>query len=198
MGRAAQISAKEGGHRRVSPALVAVLASTLVLSFAWATAHFELTCPSWVTWQERSLTCDLDGDGSTEHIKLQGRKVDVTGEDGRSIYVSDHAWRVSDVLAADVTGNGANELVMLVWRRGNYGTSRPFWDTGIDLRMTQHLYVMGLRDGTMRPVWMSHELGDGLQLAQVICPAPGQIEMVTRQGERSTWEWNYFGFWRDI
>ena len=32
---------------------------------------------------------------------------------------------------------------MLVWRRGNYGTSRPFWDTGIDLRMTQHLYVMG-------------------------------------------------------
>ena len=182
----------------MSPALVVALACVAALCLGAAVVRFDLVCPSWVRWQERTIPCDLDGDGSPETVRLQGRRVAVSGASGSDIYLSDRAWRVADVLVGDVTGDGLDDLAMIVWRRGNYGTSRPFWDTGIDLRMTQHLYVMGLREGTMHPVWMSHELGDDLQVESVSCPAPGQVELVTRQGARSTWEWNTFGFWRDV
>ena len=112
---------------------------------------------------------------------------------GQNLYVSKKGV-LQRIFQYDVNGDGLPELVMLVWRRGNYGSSRPFWETGTDLRMTQHLYVIGLRNGTMRPVWMSHELGHGLRVARMRAEGGNRLVLTDVEGRTSVWEWDYFGF----
>lgn len=172
-----------------------ILACVALACVATACAvRLGLTAPSWVSWQNRALSCDLDADGSPEELTLAGQRVLVRDADGRLLYESDGAWRVSDALVADVARDGKPELVMLLWRRGNYGNSKPFWESGIDLRMTEHIYVMGLEDGAMQPVWMGHELGEGLKVSQMEATEDGLLELTTTDGQTSTWEWDYFGF----
>ena len=171
------------------------IALALLAAAVPAARHVGLLVPSWVRWQERSIAADLDDDGQAEQVVLRGRRVRVLAADGSELWASDRAWQVSEALVADADADGRDELVMLAWRHGNYGTSRPFWETGPDWRHTQHLYVMGLREGTMRPVWMSHELGEALQVVAVESGEPGEVVLVTREGSRSTWRWEGFGFW---
>lgn len=151
-----------------------------------------LFLPRWVSWESGTQQADLDLDGTDETVELANRAVRVCGADGSELYMTPAAWRVSQVTVADATGDGLPELLMLVWRRGNYGSSRPFWDTGLDLRMTQHLYVMGLRDGAVMPVWMSHELGEEVVRAEV---SPSRTLVLTaRDGSVTQWVWEGFGF----
>lgn len=171
----------------------ACVAVVLAMAVACAARH-ELSVPSWASWQTRTLSCDLDANGTDEELTLAERMVRVSDASGQVLYESDAAWRVSDVLVTDVTRDGRPELVMLLWRRGNYGNSKPFWEDGIDLRMTQHIYVMGLEDGAIRPVWMGHELGEGLKVARIEATEDGLLGLVTTDGDKSTWEWDYFGF----
>ena len=37
--------------------------------------------------------------------------------------------RVQDALTADMDRDGEAELLLLTWRQGRYGESRPFWVT---------------------------------------------------------------------
>lgn len=172
-----------------------ILACVALACVAAACAvRLGLTVPTWVSWQNRTLSCDLDADGFPEELTLAGQRVLVRDADGRLLYESDGAWRVSDALVTDVTRDGRPELVMLLWRRGNYGNSRPFWESGIDPRMTQHVYVMGLEGDAMQPVWMGHELGEGLKVSQMKATEDGLLELTTTDGQTSTWEWDYFGF----
>lgn len=181
--------------RGASWGLRVLVCASAICAVAYLCARgLGLTAPSWVAWQQRTVSCDLDGDGAGETLSLARRTVRVTGADGTTLYESDGTWRVSDVLAADVTGDGHPELVMLLWRRGNYGNSKPFWEHGLDLRMTQHIYVMRLEDGSMKPVWMGHELGDGLKVATIEATEDGLLELTTTDGTKGTWEWDYFGF----
>ena len=151
-----------------------------------------LFLPRWVNWENGVQQVDLDLDGLTETVELASRSLRVRGPDGGELYATPDSWRVSQVTVADATGDGMPELLMLVWRRGNYGTSRPFWDTGFDLRMTQHLYVMGLRDGAVVPVWMSHELGEEVARAEV--SPSGVLVLTARDGSVTQWVWEGFGF----
>ena len=183
------------GHGRLKErgAVVACLVCAL-LAAAFLARRLELVTPPWVAWESGTLACDLDGDGTEERISFGGGRLSVCDGTGRALFSSEGGWKVSDALADDVNGDGLPELVMLVWRRGNYGSSRPFWETGTDLRMTQHLYAMGLRDGTMRPVWMSHELGHGLRVARMRAEGGNRLVLTDVEGRTSVWEWDYFGF----
>ncbi|MBQ1840221.1 MAG: VCBS repeat-containing protein [Atopobiaceae bacterium] len=188
-------SAGTSEHRRSFSWGLRILACVALACVAVACAvRLGLTVPTWVSWQNRTLSCDLDADGTDEVITLERRRVQVISADGAPLYESDGAWRVSDALVADVTRDGRPELVMLLWRRGNYGNSRPFWERGMDLRMTQHVYVVGLEDGAMQPVWMGHELGEGLKVSQMGATEDGLLELTTMDGQTSVWEWDYFGF----
>ncbi len=187
--------AETSEHRRSFSWRLRILACVALACVAAACAvRLGLTAPTWVSWQNRTLSCDFDADGSPEELTLAGQRVLVHDADGTTLYESDRAWRVSDALAADVTRDGRPELVMLLWRRGNYGNSRPFWESGTDLRMTQHVYVMGLEGGAMQPVWMGHELGEGLKVSRMGATEDGLLELTTTDGRTSTWVWDYFGF----
>jgi hypothetical protein len=151
----------------------------------------ELVIPRWVEWNDRSCLSDLDRDGLDERVALSGRTLVVTKRDESELYRSPAAWKVSDLQVGDVDRDGLPDLVALVWRRGNYGSSRPFWDKDTDLRMTEHLYVMSLRNGIITPTFMSHELG--APVAGILCEDGGTVVLTTTDGSETRWVWEGFG-----
>ena len=189
-GDAAQARGKPRAHLGLK--VVACAVALAVCCAVAAASAMGLFLPRWVNWENGVQQVDLDLDGLTETVELASRSLRVRGPDGGELYATPDSWRVSQVTVADATGDGMPELLMLVWRRGNYGTSRPFWDTGFDLRMTQHLYVMGLRDGAVVPVWMSHELGEEVARAEV--SPSGVLVLTARDGSVTQWVWEGFGF----
>ena len=180
--------------RPVARYLAAALAAVAVVVVVGllAARHFQLLVPAWVVWDEGIWTVDLDGDGADECVDLTQRSCMVRDAGGTKLYTSDPSWQVSQVCLGDVDRDGLPELVMLTWRRGNYGTSRPFWDTDADLRMTEHLFVLTMRDGFVRQRWMGHELG--APVVRVDFEAPGALLLTTTDGARARWTWDYFGF----
>lgn len=173
----------------LSLVLVAALAGVVVLL---ALDPLQLRVPHWVAWHTGSYTTDLAAGGDAEIVTLADRSVIVRSYDGTTLYQTPSEWQVSDARTCDVTGDGTSELLMLVWRRGNYGSSRPFWETGRDLRMTEHLYVFGMRDGVLVPVWMGHELGRSVTEVRTI--DEGTVTLVERDGGTTAWTWDGFGF----
>ena len=85
----------------------------------------------------------------TVQTELGGRPYTLTLENGAfavqdgatTLWRSETALRVQDFLTLDIDRDGETELVLLVWRRGNYGPSKPFWVRRNDTNWSQHLFI---------------------------------------------------------
>lgn len=176
-------------RRAVRLALAA--AALLALSIALA-VRMGLFVPSWAEFRTNYWEADLDSNGTKETIELRDRRLYVGGSAVQR-YETPSSWQVMDALVCDVDGDGKQELATLVWRRGNYGSSRPFWDTGFDPRMTEHLYLLCLRDGQMEPFWMGHDLGREVTSFS-FDPKTRALALSERNGTGTTWVWEHFGF----
>jgi poly-gamma-glutamate capsule biosynthesis protein CapA/YwtB (metallophosphatase superfamily) len=171
--------------------------------------------PAWTTFREVELEADVDADGVPELLRLRGRRLLVTKGD-RTLLGTDANWQVSDVLVADFDADGVAEVAALLWKRGSYGSSRPFWEvaaSGVadagsgaadagnpDDALSQHLFVYRWREGGLRPLWMSSRLGvDARCVGVVPPPADGsggrpRLRVISREGRVTEWEWLSWGF----
>ncbi len=86
--------------------------------------------PAWVTFREVELEADVDADGVPELLRLRGRRLLVAKGD-RTLLETDADWQVSDALVADFDDDGVVEVAALLWKRGSYGSSRPFWEVAV-------------------------------------------------------------------
>lgn len=149
--------------------------------------------PSWVEWQERSSDADADGDGVPDELVLADRRLRIEASQGGSC-ASPEGWQVQDAFVVDIDRDGAPEVLTVVWQKGNYGTSRPFWvaEGEGDDEWSQHLFVHRLEDGELVPVWMSSKLG--IEVAHVSLDGDQRLHTELRGGEELVWEWDGWGF----
>ena len=78
------------------------------------------------------------------------------------VWRSDWDWSVQDFCLADLDGDGEDELVLLVWKRGSYGPHRPFWVSHNDICLEQHVFVYKRepeRASQIRALFMSSSVG---------------------------------------
>ena len=182
------------GRPRLKVLAFAAVALVLFGALAWRLYLAGAFLPSWATWETRTLTIDLTGDGADEVVQLADKRLRVRSEDTASEAVmSDASWLVQDVLACDVDYDGTTELVAVVWRRGLYGDELPFWVERNDTGFSQHVFVLRY-DGKLVPEWMSSE--DGVDIAQVSADETGALRIVEPSGDESTWVWDSWGFVR--
>lgn len=179
--------ARRGRHVALGVALAVV--ALVALGAAWWRGAF---LPRWVTWEEREIVCDLDGDGMDDLVVLEGRQV--MAQVGDIAWLTGDRWQVSDAWVADVTRDGTPEVVLLMWRHGSYGNSRPFWETGADLAFVQHLCVTRWEAGALQPVWESSDLG--FEAASLSVDDDGLVHLVQRDGADTVWMWPGWGFER--
>ena len=58
----------------------------------------------------------------------------------------------------DINGDGFDELGASVWRKANFGSSKPFWVEVNDTSYKNHFYVYEKKNGSFKPLWMSSNL----------------------------------------
>lgn len=148
--------------------------------------------PVWISWETAQIPCQPDA-GEPEEIVLKRRTVTVFDQ-GEAVWQSDREIRVQDVLWGDIDHDGANELMLLCWKRGRYGDSRPFWVTEDEKTWSQHIYLYDWTDGEIRPIWMASEIG--MDVVQWSFDETDRLVITDRSGEQSAWDWISWGLSR--
>lgn len=100
---------------------------------------------------------DLDGDGITEEYSLVDHCLTVR-EGEEELWQSPRDWRVDYFVLGDVNNDGMINMVMTLWKKGSFGSVKPFWLTGEDADYKNHLFVYRLKNKTMKQVWCSSDL----------------------------------------
>ena len=78
--------------------------------------------PGWISWQEKQLPRQ-----SGQPALMLRDKALWAELDGEWTRQTGPELLVQDVLRCDIDRDGAPELLLLCWKRGRYGQSRPFW-----------------------------------------------------------------------
>lgn len=94
----------------------------------------------------------------------------------------------------DIDRDGRTELLLLVWRRGNYGPSKPFWVKRNDTRWSQHIFIYDRQDGSFMPQWMSSQLRP--KVARWAAESTDELFILTPDGDETLWQWGQWGLVR--
>lgn len=177
--------------RRAAPWLAAGLAVLLLLC-GWAARGGLL--PDW--WRERTQRADLTGDGAAETLALRARALTVADASGGIVWETEPGWLAQDFLVGDIDRDGAPELLVLVWKRGSYGPSRPFWVERDEARFSQHIFIYrwDAAAAALRPLWMASALRP--RVKSWAMAADGTLDITTEADEPTRWAWRGWGLER--
>ena len=194
-----------GNKKRIIAVLSAAAAvMVLIVVLAYGRKHGWFL-PRWAVWND--VVCMEDAHTGMK-IRLNHRTVSVESG-GNLIWTSDAGVKVQDIQISDIDADGKTELLLLCWKIGRYGRSRPFWVKEDETGWSQHLFVYQLDTDKVTSQWMSSYIGvDVTEMAVEALPdspagdgaepaAAGEMIVFTDpEGEVSRWFWNSWGFTR--
>lgn len=163
-----------------------------VLAAAAAAAcllHRALLPPLWVRWQTAERTAS-DDNAQRIVLTLEKKRVQVM-QNGENLWQSDHGVLVQDMLWCDIDHDGEEELMLLCWRRGRYGPSRPFWVTEDEKGWSQHIFIYDWTGQDMKPIWMASDIG--LDAVSWRFDEKERLVITGRDGAESRWDWISWG-----
>ena len=170
---------------------IAIIAAVIVIITAFILLWWYCAfLPSWIKW--KTFSTDY-GEG---FIKLDGKHLCIydRSDDDTAVWRSKDDMAVQSVIIKDIDRDGFEELIMLVWKHGNYGEHRPFWVKNNDIALNQHIFIYKYdksREMRLRPVWMSSQLE-----YEVLSIASGEADtliVTDRQNRSRVWRWEGFG-----
>ena len=166
--------------------LILVIVILVILGAAAILLRQGYLLPVWVAWSEKSI------DSKTEDLKieLKNRGVSVV-KDQKTVWKTERGIYVQDVLWEDIDHDGSNELMILCWKRGRYGDSRPFWVENDEKNWSQHIFLYDWSGETMRPIWMASDLG--MEVEAWSFTNHTRLLLTDREGNRSAWDWISWG-----
>lgn len=174
--------------------------------------------PRWITWENETFW-----DASRQYeVILTHKKVDVRLS-GDVVWTSPKDLRVHQALSCDIDHDGQDELVLLCWRIGRYGKSKPFWVEENERKWSQHIAVYEYNEGNVRPKWMSsyigfdvEEIAGGNRAAYVRAAGDevseheregsqtagqrlqNRLFLTDREGKVTCWFWDSWGFTKEM
>lgn len=178
-----------------------ILLATAVLSIVAAVVFMfwwkGVLRPSWIEWNQKSLTF------REFQVELDKRAVSVYREGTTAfdrVWKSKWEWSVQDALVFDVDCDGSDELILLVWKRGSYGDHMPFWETGNDVNLKQHIFIYTYDEeyDRVKPIWMSSEIAYDIKSFEE--GAKNSLIVNKLSGESDAWIWDEWGlkYWCDL
>jgi len=150
---------------------------------------------------------DLNNDGILENYKLENGRIIVT-QSGTELWRSKTEWWIDSFVFADATHDGKSNLVLSLWKSGNYGSSQPFWEEENDSSVKNHLFVLEY-DDLFKMVWGSSNLSvpnckfifsdinnDNLQELLVI-EGEYKDDFSCSGKYLAVWKWQEWGFYNE-
>lgn len=173
---------------RAKLAKIIVITLLLACALGWVGSS-RVLLPFLAGCTEQSVLKDMDHDGSPELYELKNRHLNVY-ENNELVWQSDENWMVQSFVLADVNHDGVEDLLMAVWKQGNYGPDKPFWILRDDRRFSNHLFLYNLRQDQIKPLWMSSALDRPISnLGIADLNNDGENELLVQEGSYSIWGW---------
>ena len=139
----------------------------------------------------RSEVIELDDKSLT--LVLAENSVSVR-DGSHLLWQTESSLHIQDFLTLDIDRDGQTELMLLAWRRGNYGSSRPFWVERNDTRWSQHIFIYKWQGDAPVPQWMSSRLRP--EVDAWAARDGSQLFILTPEGEQTLWQWGNWGLVR--
>ncbi len=155
--------------------------------------------------RSQTLSADLNGDGKNEQYILERGQLKVSQAD-KLIWQTDDQWWVDSFFLADSDNNGVVELNISLWKKGRFGSSKPFWIEDDQQTFSNHFFVYKLVGSEMKMVWGSSDLKSPNCSFEIYdYDQDGKNELVVIEGVSkwyshcvgthfATWRWNGWGF----
>lgn len=154
--------------------------------------------PKWVKWESGTyyaspVFCQ---------IELTHKSVSIL-HDGDVIWTSPDEVKVQQVLSCDIDGDEDDELVLLCWKKGRFGSYKPFWVEKDAPVWSQHVFVYEYEAGEIVPKWMSSylgqnvshiEAGEGKGKEGAESAFPIRLLLTDTEGLITSWIWDSWGF----
>lgn len=168
--------------------IAAVLCAGAILYILWHSGFF---LPHWIIWDEYSFGTE-DGQYG---ISLAQKEVRVR-YDGVLVWSSPSDVKVQAAMSQDIDADGREELLLLCWKHGRYGSHKPFWVEKDERRWSQHLFVYAYGEGEIRPKWMSSYIGQNISRMSVQAAESGKCRLWLTEpdGGETCWSWDSWGF----
>ena len=168
-------------------AAVCLLAAVFFLAFfLWLRSTAIKRPPRWVLFQER--TYPLSDPALT--ITLQDQKITIVDPQEKTLYQTEEGIFVQEALVTELDQYPGPELILLVWKEGNYGEHRPFWVTENDDRLEQHIFIYSLDEAGPHPIWMSSTVSTSI--TGISLKENGLLVSFT-DSTSSLWDWVSWG-----
>ncbi|NBJ93994.1 CapA family protein [Parablautia muri] len=116
-----------------------------------------LLLPKWITWESGTYYANP----VPYQIILNHKAVNIF-YDNAPIWTSPDDIKVQQVLSCDIDRDAEEELVLLCWKKGRFGSYKPFWVEEDEACWSQHIFVYEYDDGKVTPKWMSSYLGQNV------------------------------------
>ena len=172
--------------RQVSHLLLTAAGLLLAAVGLWAAFQAADGPPGWVMWRESSL----EAGGEQPGLELQGRTLRaIEGEE--TLWRTEEGVQVQDFLFCDIDRDGGAELLLLCWKKGRYGDSRPFWVEEDEDSWSQHIFIYRWTGETMRPLWMASDIGR--EVVSWSFDETSRLTLTDRTGEVTAWDWVSWG-----
>ncbi len=159
---------------------------------------------------EKKAKADLNKNNVLETYTLQNGKLSVT-EKGKLLWQSPSEWWVDNFVLADSNNDGTVDINLSVWKRGDFGSSKPFWIKQNDMSIKNHFFIFDLVNNNIKPIWQSSNLdAPNCEYTFADIDGDGKNDLLVIEGDYATkpvcngqyvavWKWNGWGFsneWR--
>lgn len=159
--------------------------------------------PHWIVWKNGTI---YDTSGQYE-IVLEHKEVNILCN-SRVIWSAPKGVKVQDAMSCDIDNDGEDELILLCWKVGRFGKSKPFWVERDERSWSQHIFVYEYDGEEVKPKWMSSYIGqDVTEMAVQGRPGAGtrdggsalqqHLLLTDRAGKISSWIWDSWGFTKE-
>ncbi len=168
-----------------------LLSLGIVVAFCvvFIVSSFLLTVPEWVEFEEKELT---SSDGFL--VSLSDGKISIKDKNSALTWISGAELKAQDILLSDLDGDGTQELIALVWKKGKYGKDKPFWVRQDDTGISQHLFIYEIQtDGTTEQKWFASDVGTEIRRMKLMEKNSSILLTETIDGENDLWKWDSFG-----
>lgn len=176
------------------------------LGFIWIRWSDTYVLPQWIEWKSRTSS-----DASGQYEIILKRKAVKIIYDSSVIWASSKDIKVQDAMSCDIDGDGVDELVLLCWKVGRFGRSKPFWVEEDEQTWSQHIFVYSYDGDGVKPKWMSSYIGvdvvaisakdrDGVQTGGTVSNTDGRRQrllLTEPDGRVSSWVWDSWGFTKE-
>lgn len=174
---------KRRGWMLAAAGIAMLMTAALTLAY-----QSRMLLPLWIRWESARICGETAAE--PDEILLRGRRTTVY-KGGAAVWQSERGVEVQDVLWCDIDHDGDKELLLLCWKRGRYGESRPFWVEEDERSWSQHIYIYDWTEEGVRPIWMASDIGMDAECWRF--DERERLVITERSGRESAWDWLTWG-----